>query len=184
MSAAAPNLESERLRLEPIVAAHASALFDGLQDPELYPYLAADPPKDVAELAERYAFLANRTSPDGSEGWLNWVLFERERDVALGYVQATLRPDASASLGYVLFTRAQRRGFAREAVSRVLRDLLEREIATVYATVDTRNAASIAVLEALGFERFSTERSADILMGERGTDHRYRLVLNDAVAAR
>ncbi len=184
MSAADSPLESARLRLEPIVADHAADLFDGLQDPALYPYLAADPPRDVAELAERYAFLAGRTSPDGSEGWLNWVLFERDGSAALGYVQATLRPGATASLGYVLFTHAQRRGFAREAVGRVLRELRERGIATAYASVDTRNAASIAVLEALGFERFTTERSPDVLMGERGMDHRYRLALRDAVTAR
>jgi len=102
-------LKSGRLRLEPIARQHAALLYDGLQDPALYPYLAADPPADVAELAARYDFLAGRTSPDGTEAWLNWVLFERAGSTALGYIQATLRGDA-AFLGYVLLTAAQRRG--------------------------------------------------------------------------
>jgi len=173
-------LESARLRLEPIVRAHASLLFDGLQDPALYPYLAADPPTDVAALAERYAFLAGRTSPDGAEGWLNWVLFERAGSAALGYVQASVRGDA-AFLGYVLFTAAQRRGYMREAVAAVLVELGRRGVTEVFASVDTRNAGSIGVLEGLDFERFGTERSDEIVRAGPGHDHRYRRRLGSPV---
>ncbi len=169
-------LESGRLRLEPIARQHAALLYDGLQDPALYPYLAADPPADVAELAARYDFLAGRTSPDGTEAWLNWVLFERAGSTALGYIQATLRGDA-AFLGYVLLTAAQRRGYMREAVAAVLGELRRRGVATVFANVDTRNAGSIAVLKALAFERLGTERSDENVRAGPGRDHRYRLRL-------
>lgn len=169
-------LDSARLRLEPIAREHAALLYDGLQDPALYAYLAADPPTDVGELAARYDFLAGRTSPDGTEVWLNWVLFERAGSAALGYVQATVRGDA-AFLGYVLLTGAQRRGYMREAVAAVLDELRRRGVSAVFASVDTRNAGSIAVLEALAFERLGTERSDENVRAGRGRDHRYRLRL-------
>ena len=43
-----------------------------------------------------------------------------------------------------------------------------------------RNAASIALVERLGFERRATRRSDDVIGGARGLDHEYVLRIAEA----
>jgi RimJ/RimL family protein N-acetyltransferase len=50
---------------------------------------------------------------------------------------------------------------------------MRRGVREILASVDTRNARSIALLERLGFERVATEGAE--LHGEPTRDHRYRL---------
>lgn len=88
-------------------------------------------------------------------------------------MQATLAGQR-ALIGYDFFPPFWRRGFAREACAEVLRFLVaECGTKTIEATVDVENAASIKLLEALGFSRVSTGPSDDM----RGhTDHCYEYV--------
>ena len=67
-------LLTERLRLEPIGAAHAPLLFDLWQDPSVYRYVPLDPPASLASLSERYRKLETRRSPQGDEAWLQWAV--------------------------------------------------------------------------------------------------------------
>jgi ribosomal-protein-alanine N-acetyltransferase len=162
-------LMTERLRLEPLVVAHAPFLFEPLRDERLYRYEAFEPPTSVAELEARYAMLETRRSPDGSEGWLNWVV--RLHDgTFVGRVQATVRADHTI-IGYDIFVPYWRNGYGKESCAAMLA-FLERECAiTVFrAFVDIENVASIALLESLGFERVWTGPSEDI---PGRTDHRY-----------
>jgi hypothetical protein len=71
------TLETERLRLEPLRAAHAGALFPGFCNRRLYAFLSEDPPPSLAALAAIYAGLELRRSPRGDEIWLNWVLLRK-----------------------------------------------------------------------------------------------------------
>ena len=141
-----------RLRLEPLLPGHADAMFEGLRDPRLYAYTPDEPPVSRDALRARYARLATRRSPDGSEDWLNWAIADRRSGAYLGYAQATIRGDGSAAIAYVLFTDAWGNGYAREAMRAVLRELAERRgCRRADASVEPANARSIAVLEALGF---------------------------------
>jgi [ribosomal protein S5]-alanine N-acetyltransferase len=141
-----------RLRLEPLLPEHADAMFEGLRDRRLYAYTPDDPPASVDALRARYERLATRRSPDGSEDWLNWAIADRRSGAYLGYAQATVRGDASASVAYVLFADAWGNGYAREAMRAVLRHLAERHgCRRADASVEPENGRSIAVLEALGF---------------------------------
>ncbi len=169
-------LETPRLRLEPIRADHAGAMFDGLHEPSLYAYQTDEPPDDMASLRERYAQLATGDSPAGDQHWLNWILVRRDTGQAAGYVQATLaHAGAQAEIGYLVLVAHQRRGFAGEAVAAMVQHLFGAGVAVVRAVVDVRNVPSIALLERLGFARDGTERSADVIDGVRGFDHRYEL---------
>jgi ribosomal-protein-alanine N-acetyltransferase len=162
-------LTTERLRLEPLVVAHARHLFAPLRDERLYRYEGFEPPASLGELEARYAALETRRSPDGSERWLNWVV--RLRDgTFVGRVQATVRSDHTL-IGYDIFVPYWRNGYGKEACAAML-DFLEQEgsIATFRAFVDTENAASIALLESLGFDRVWTGPSEDM---PGRTDHRY-----------
>ena len=176
-SAPDQTLETPRLRLEPLVAAHAKHLFAPLRDERLYRYEAFEPPMSVAELEARYAVLETRRSPDGSEGWLNWVV--RLHDgTFVGRVQATVRADHTI-IGYDIFVPYWRNGYGKESCAAMLA-FLERDCdLTVFrAYVDIENVASIALLESLGFERVWTGPSED-LPGR--TDYRYE---RDVKAAR
>jgi RimJ/RimL family protein N-acetyltransferase len=148
-------LETARLHLEPLLAAHADLLFAGLADARLYTYMPDRPPVSLDALRARYRRLESRRSPDGSEQWLNWIVFERASGRAVGYVQATVYAGAAAAdVAYVLLRDAWGHGYAREA-TRAMIDALHAHdgVRHVRATVDVRNRASVRLLEALGFVR-------------------------------
>ena len=154
------ELSTERLVLEPLEARHAEPLFEGLRDERIYDFLDEDPPESLEALRERYAYLARRQSPDGREAWLNWAVRVRELDRYAGYVQATVPPTGVALIAYVLFPPFWGEGYAREAVEAMNAHLAAHyAVRELRATVDARNARSIALLEKLGFTR--TGQSGD-----------------------
>src|SRR5690348_9732268 len=117
------TLHTARLRLEPLQAAHASALFEGLQNEALYDFIAERPPENVDALRRRYGRLESRASPDGRDAWLNWVLCSLADQAHAGWVQATVHPDRTALIAYVLFREAWGKGYAREAVAALVAHL-------------------------------------------------------------
>lgn len=139
------------VRLEPQLAAHADELYAILSDPALYTYTDEKEPQSAAWLRERFGRLEARTSTDRSEDWLNWVV-RNGSGVALGYVQATVTPDGNAEIAYVLGRDYWRRGHGFEAVSLMLGELgASYGAKRATATLDPRNAASLALLSKLGF---------------------------------
>ncbi|WP_421760100.1 GNAT family N-acetyltransferase [Devosia sp.] len=143
-------LAGEGVALEPQVAAHASELFALLTDARLYTYLDDQPPLDEASLRARFVRLEARQSPDGTERWLNWVV--RARVPLVGYVQATIFPDYTASIGYVIGANHWRRGYGRAAVSAMLTELAEvYAVRHASATIDRQNEGSRQLLLSLGF---------------------------------
>jgi RimJ/RimL family protein N-acetyltransferase len=109
-------LETPRLVLEPQVAAHADEMFVVLSDPAIYEFENA-PPVSAESLRERYRALEARRSPDGGQLWLNWTVRLKDGGVAIGYVQATVLPDAAALVAYEFNSAWWGRGLAHEAVA-------------------------------------------------------------------
>ena len=177
-------LETARLRLEPIRADHAGAMYDGLRDPSLYAYQTDQPPGDVASLRARYARLASGHSTDELAHWLNWILVRRDDGASAGYVQATGDNNrGSAVIGYLVLPAQQRGGLGSEAVAAMVEHLFAAGVGRLRATIDARNAASIALVERLGFTRTGTNRSEDVIGGVRWFDHEYELRRPRAVGA-
>jgi len=169
-------LRSKNLLLQPILPAHARLLFEQLQAPELYTFIPRDPPKSVAALAARYKKLSKRTSPDGSEVWLNYAIFNPRQGVYLGTAQATCLRSATAFIAYEVFPHLRRRGVATEACATMIAELFLREkVEVVNALVDTRNEASWRLLETLGFRRKETLVGADHFKGASSDEYRYEL---------
>lgn len=145
-------LHGERLALEPLVEAHAEALFAGFSDPRLYPYIPTDPPASIDALRDRYRRLATRSSPDGRERWLNWAARLASAPIYVGLFEATVRADATASLAYFVFSEHARRGYGVEGAGMVVDHLLGAlRRRSVRANIDTRNVASIRLAKRLGF---------------------------------
>jgi ribosomal-protein-alanine N-acetyltransferase len=147
------RLTTARLVLEPLAVADADAMFDVLADPTLYRYLDYPPPPSREHVRGVYARLAARQSPDGSQHWLNWIARTQE-GVPIGFVQATVLPDRSAWVAYLVSSAYQGHGYATEAVRAMLEHLVESYgVECFVATVEARHMRSIGVLERLGFRQ-------------------------------
>ena len=170
------QLETERLFLEPILPAHAPVLYARMQEERLYRFIPQDPPVTPQALEDRYDFLSARRSPDGREAWLNWAMRERGSGDYAGTLEATVHDDRKATVAYMVFVPYQRRGFAAEACGRLLEHLFDDyRVGVVAAEIDTRNAASVALVKSLGFERVSFQKDADHFKGASSDEYRYEI---------
>lgn len=169
-------LATPRLRLEPQRECHAEELFPLLADPRLYTHIPLEPLASLQALCERLARLSARRSPDGSELWLNWVMCHVRDGAFVGRVQATVRAERSAYLAYEVFPANWRRGYALEGCTRIIRWLIdELDVIEFSAEVDALNAASLGLLERLGFERVSFRVAADTFKGRVSDEWALRL---------
>jgi len=154
------RLSAPPLILEPLIEQHAAILFPLFQDPALYTFVPEDPPQSLELLQARFRTLEGRRSPERDELWLNWVVMLDGNPA--GLVQATCRSDRKLFVAYEVFDGFRRRGVAVGAVSLMLSHLSRLHLADLaLAYVDTRNAASIAVLARLGFSRVRKIDGAD-----------------------
>ncbi len=83
----AAELRTARLVLEPLRVDHAGAMVAVLSDPSLYDVVGGRPPTRD-ELVTAYSGQVVGQAPDGSQGWLNWVVVETLTQQPVGYVQA------------------------------------------------------------------------------------------------
>jgi len=114
-----------------------------------------------------------RLSPAGDEAWLNWAVRLKAAPVYTGRVEAWV---VTAQLAYEFSPHFWGQGYATEACRRVLRLLFEGYgVSGVMAEVDTRNVASIRLLERLGFKRVAHGAGADFFKRMVSDEYRYRL---------
>lgn len=159
------TFETERLLLDPLCESHAAELFNVYSDPRMYTFIPQDPPASLEALAARYRFLEARRSPDGTEQWLNWAVRLKSTRACIGCIQITLTPDGRAQLAYEIGVPYWQQGYATEACARVIEALFALRVVEVWAELDTRNTASIRLLERLGLQRGALKRDADFFKG-------------------
>lgn len=172
------TLSAGALVLEPLVAAHAEAMFELLSDPEIHRYLDHPPPPSIEHLRGLYQRLESRQSPDGRQRWLNWVLRASSSSL-VGYVQASVTPRADAWVAYILGREHWGRGHAATAMRAMLEHLKAAyEVHRFLATVEADNLRSIRLLERLDFHpATATEREGHSLSGSE------RLFIRECAAA-
>lgn len=177
------DIQTARLRLEPLCEKHADIVFEDLCDLRIYRFIADEPPESRDALHKRYRFLQAGRSPDGSEHWLNWIAYRRDTERPVGCFQASIRPGHPSSVAYIVFPKYWRRGYAREAMTFLGRYLFATyDIPVLVAEMDTRNEASVGLVSALGFQHTMTNLDAAFFHGE--TSHEYRYELERAVVPR
>jgi RimJ/RimL family protein N-acetyltransferase len=150
-------LETLRLSLEPLRVEHAEEMTPLLADRSLYVFTGGEPPT-VDELRARYERQVTGRSPDGVESWLNWIVRRRDDGQAVGFVQAAISTDppppapVTAVLAWVLGTRFQGMGYAREAGDALVAWLQSVGAQRLLAYIHPEHAASMGVARSLGLE--------------------------------
>lgn len=157
-----PELETEHLLLKPRTVADLDFIAGLNADPEVMRYIAA-----VGDPAMGREGVAARSFLHVGRGLGYWTVFARtgESD-PLGYVG--LIPDSDdpeqAQISYRFAARHWGRGFAREAVERLLRYGFETlDLPEALIVTHPQNAASLQLAARLGFEPAPSE--TEILIG-------------------
>lgn len=141
-----PVLKTSRLVLRTLQPGDAEALHPTLSDPVSMTWWSHPP---MTSLEATRAHLENNAA---TPGWRNWMIAPREGGPAIGFVAAGEKRNGPCELGYLIARDCRGAGYAREAVTAVLDQLLVREgRRRVFADIDPDNAASRALLESLGF---------------------------------
>ena len=149
-------IEATGVTLEPQVAAHAEEMFAVLSDPALYEY-ENEPPGSIESLRARFTKLESRSSPDGQEQWLNWVIRLPTSEL-IGYVQATVHQNGRAAVAYELSSAYWGRGLASQAVRAMIAELVAHyKVRSLSAVFKRKNQRSMRLLERLGFSLASPE---------------------------
>jgi ribosomal-protein-alanine N-acetyltransferase len=139
------SIRTERLLLRPARPDDAEAMFEILSDPEAMRYWSTQPHESVDRTRDWIA----RMIASHAKGWHGDFLVEHEGRLVgnAGYSHAP-------EVGFIIRRDCWGRGFGREAASAAIAYGFETlDLPAVTADVDPRNAASLALLESLGFAR-------------------------------
>lgn len=161
-----PTLECERLRLRWLTPDDVPALFAVFGDPEVCRYWSRPAMLDVAEAADLrdqiVSLFTQRTL-------FQWGIALRESDEVIGTCTLAGLDEQHhrASVGYALARAHWGRGYAGEALPRLVRFAFdELDLQRLEADVDPRNLASIRALERAGFAREGYQRERYHVNGE------------------
>ncbi len=97
-----------------------------------------------------------RGSGSATEVWLNWIVRRATDDVAIGTVQATVVTSDGSPTAFVAWTIGsswQRRGYAGEAASALVRWLAVHGVESIVAHVHPGHEASARVAARAGLRR-------------------------------
>ncbi len=170
-------LPTQRLVLEPLKQLHAALLYPILQDSQIYDYIPQKPPTSLKALEQRYQKLERRLSPTDEEAWLNWAVRLKSREQFIGRIEASISSKRRADFAYMFGSQFWNNGYATEACQKVLQVLSDDyEIIEFIAQVDTRNKASIRLLERLGFEQVEHQAAVDFFKGSSSDEYTYRRI--------
>lgn len=142
------EFESERLRFRPQRMEDAAALHEAYRDEALMRYWSSGP---HATIDDTEAYIADDLAAADRR---KWVFAPDGGGGAIGAVTASVARPGVVEIGYILRRDQWGRGYAREAVARLL-DLLfvEEGRRRVFADTDPENEPSIRLLQSLGFRR-------------------------------
>jgi RimJ/RimL family protein N-acetyltransferase len=136
----------------PLRSVHAAIMFPIISDARLYEFTGGSPPPSEASLEELYAKRESQRSPTGKEIWLNWLIWQVERQEGVGYIQATVLP-THAYVAWVVGTRWQSLGYASEGATAVVKWLGALGVKEIRACVNPAHSASQRVAKNAGLRR-------------------------------
>ena len=172
------DFSSSRLEIKLVQKTLARLVWPVLKDTSLYTYIPEDPPS-LEKLEDRYAFWEQRISPDKLEYWLNWVIFTKKDQRAIGDLQATVHIESKvASIAYKVGSSFQRKGYATEGVTTMIEHLKSNYgVVQIKAWIDTRNQPSIQLVERIGMTQVEFIEKADHFKGSDSDEYVYQMDL-------
>ena len=162
---ALPVLDTERLRLRPVRRTDAEAILQVFGDDAAMRFWSHEP---LADLDAAHGYIDRMVAGFASRTLFQWVVADRETDGLLGTVTVYQWDHANhrAEVGFMLGRAHWGRGFAQEAVRAVLRFAFEAmDLHRVEADTHPGNAASLRLLERLGFRREGLLRQRFLIDG-------------------
>lgn len=175
------SLMSDLYILEPLDKSHANEMYAGLCSVDDYKFIPANPPASMDELIARYERISQHYSPDKRQIWLNWVIIHRQSGAHHGYVQSTIMVEKNwAYIAYHVFGRYQKRGVAKQCVRMVIDFIFKHyNLSHVDALIDSRNLASIGLVESLKLKKINELKDADFFKGSTSDEFHYRIFNNE-----
>ncbi|MEU3515175.1 GNAT family protein [Streptomyces sp. NPDC006654] len=172
-------METTRLRLRRFGPQDAPALAAYRSDPDVSRYQSWAAPVPSAE-AERLAARFAAGDPR-APGWFQYAVQLRDALGLIGDVGVRRGEDGrQAELGFTFDPAFQGRGYATEAVTRVVEFLLlEEGLHRVSAACDARNVRSVNLLERVGFRREGHLLQSTWMKGEWTDDLLYGLLASE-----
>ena len=145
-------IQTGRLILRGIGEGDAPEIVEWRSDPDAYRFFKSPHKITLREhtdwYRDRYLFNENR---------FDWMAVERETGRKIG-VFGLVRDGGTAEVNYILSPDARHRGYAREAVERLMQYARERwQVERILAEIHRDNKASVALAERLGFTVLSSE---------------------------
>ncbi|MFF0572864.1 GNAT family N-acetyltransferase [Streptosporangium saharense] len=154
---------TSRLHLEPLRVEHASEAMVVFDDVRLHRWIGGTP-DTFEELEARYWRQLAGQSPDGGQGWLNWMLRRLADGRLVGTVQATLSHrnagGIEAELAWVIGSDHQGNGYGREGTLAMADWLLAHGVEGLTAHIHPQHGASNGIARALGLS-VTNERAGD-----------------------
>lgn len=148
-----PELETDRLCLRRILRADKEEIFFLRSDPRMMRYIDKEPCQSRDEVIKWIALLDERL--EEGEG-INWGITMKGESKLIGTIGLWRfdKPHFRAEVGYMLHPGFWGRGFAEEALRRVVRQAFELYgFHSIEANTNPDNVASARVLEKVGFVR-------------------------------
>lgn len=167
-------IQTDRLELRRFGCDDLRAFQAYRHDPELAKYQGWEPTTDE----EALTFLTEQSDQElGPEGqWLQVAVTRLDTQVLIGDVGLCVAdsPNGVVKIGFTIARAHQQNGYATEAVRALLSQLFEHHvIQSVVAVTDTRNTASISLLQRMGFLLAGTNEA--MFRGAPCTEHTFQL---------
>ncbi|MFD6533458.1 GNAT family N-acetyltransferase [Streptomyces sp. NPDC060184] len=166
-------LTTPRLALEPLAVEHAREAVSLFDDVRLHTWTGGSP-STLAQLEARYERQSAGRSPDGTQGWLNWMLRRTSDGVLIGTVQATSyrrQPSeeaVEASLAWVVGVDHQGAGHGREGALAMASWLRARGVAGLAAYIRPGHTASAGIARAVGLRATDVVRDGEVRWSDSG----------------
>ena len=147
-------IKTSRLQIKPLGPLDLEGFVSYRQDPEVARFQSWEPTYSKDDAFELIQSQAGVLIPTPGE-WLQLGIHTLGGDELVGDLALHAVPDSKKvfELGFTVSRMHQGKGFAKEAASALMSQMLKKQVAKKFiANTDSRNKPSISVLSALGFK--------------------------------
>ncbi|KAI8831203.1 hypothetical protein BJ741DRAFT_668021 [Chytriomyces cf. hyalinus JEL632] len=168
------TINTKNLLLRKYSATDTPFIHSCMSNPQVMTYWSTLPHTDLSQ-TNAWVATVLKEGPNNVNGILDFIMHHKSTNQAIGKIgiYQPLLKDGSGEVGYFLHPEFWGQGLMKEAMQAFLEYVFEGKEATVIkADVDPRNAASMRLLENVGFVETAREERT-LLVGEEWVDSVY-----------